>query len=85
MEKVITYENLEKAVKELMQRGIDYRKKISAEIEGATEACKVCDNEKKPICYVLKTLKQLGLFYKGKCGRDTATGIIITRGDVNGE
>ena len=80
---MITYENIEKAVKELMQRGIDYRKKISAEIEGATEACKVCNNEKKPICYVLKTLKQLGLYFKGKCGRDTKTGVILTKGDVN--
>ena len=58
---------------------------MKPEIEGAVEACKVCDNEKKPLCYVLKTLKQLGLFYKGKCGRDTKTGVILTRGDVNGE
>ena len=49
---------------------------MKPEIEGAEEACKVCDNEKKPLCYVLKTLKQLGLYFKGKCGRDTETGII---------
>jgi hypothetical protein len=50
---------------------------MKPEIEGAVEACKVCDNEKKPLCYVLKTLKQLGLYFKGKCGRDTETGIVL--------
>ena len=49
---------------------------MKPEIEGAVEACQVCDNEKKPLCYVLKTLKQLGLYFKGKCGRDTETGIV---------
>ena len=49
---------------------------MKPEIEGAVEACNVCKDEKKPVCYVLKTLKQLGLYFKGKCGRDTETGIV---------
>lgn len=67
---------------DIMKRAAKVRNALSAEIEGAVEACKICDDEKKPCCYVLRTLKQLGLHYKGKCGRDTVTGIIITRSDV---
>lgn len=51
--------------------------RVKPEIEGATEACNVCRDQEKKLCYVLKTLKQLGLFYKGKCGRDTKDGVIL--------
>lgn len=50
---------------------------MQPEIEGAIEACGYCKDERKKVCYVLRTLKQLGLFYKGKCGRDTESGVIL--------
>lgn len=52
---------------------------------GANDACCACDDPEKKVCRMLMTMQTLGLYYKGLCGRDTKTGVILTGGDVNGE
>jgi hypothetical protein len=47
-----------------------------AEIAGARDACEICRDPDKPVCYTLKILKMFGITnYTGKCGRDVETGI----------
>ena len=57
--------------------------KEKPEIRGVMDACEVCKDYEKPFCYALKTIRDLGHYYRGWCGRDTETGVILTRGDVN--
>jgi hypothetical protein len=56
---------------------------MKPEERGAIDACCLCKDPNRPICNVLKLMKGFAIDYKGLCGRDTETGVLFTRGDVN--
>ena len=48
------------------------------EIRGVMDACEVCKDYEKPFCYALKTIRDLGHYYRGWCGRDTEHGVLYS-------
>ena len=55
--------------------------KEKPEIRGVMDACDICKDYDKPICYALKTIRDLGHYFRGWCGRDTETGVVYNGRD----
>lgn len=60
-----------------MRKPKDPRSERLGMLKGAYASCMDCKDHDRPACFTLMLLREAGVFYRGRCNRDTIDGAII--------